>query len=225
MTDMHTSFEMAQISHELANPITLIYSSLQRMEKEHPEIGAYPYWSGIMDEMHHVQHLLRDLRLLQADTEIHPAPFSFIEFAQETACALQAFLQERKQTLLLQCPLEIPTLSADKFKLRQVIENLIKNASDASKANEIIAWHIRLEETTLISEIIDSGCGIAPGFEALLFEPFITSKADGTGLGLPICKQIIEGHGGQLTYRKNPSGGTTFSFTLPVPEKTTAIIP
>ncbi len=215
MSNNHTSFEMAQISHELANPITLIYSSLQRMEKENPEIGSSPYWSGIISEIHHMQHLLKDLKCIQSSASIHPVLFSFTEFAKETACSMQAFLQEKKQTLLLQAPLTLPNLSADKYKIRQVIENLVKNASDASQPNEIIVWHIKLEGSSLINEIIDSGCGIAPDFEALLFEPFATSKSDGTGLGLPICKQIIENHGGKLTYKKNPTGGMTFIFHLP----------
>ncbi len=215
MKNPTNTFEISQLSHELTNPITLIYSSLQRMEKEHPEIGTYAYWDGIMDEIHHMQHLLQDIKLFQSGPSCRPAPFSYPEFVQDAACAMQAYLQNKNQQLLLQCPKRLPTLFADKYKLRQVIENLIKNAAEASEPDSTIIWHIYSEDALLINEIIDHGQGITPGYEPILFEPFITSKPDGTGLGLSICRQIVEAHGGQLTYRKNPSRGTTFSFTLP----------
>lgn len=217
MTVHTTNFEIAQISHELANPITLIYSSLQRLEKEHPELITYSHWDGVMDEIRHMQQLLQDLRLMQTCSIPNKTSFSYNDFAQEIAHSFYPYLQEKNQTLLLQCPSELPFLNADRLKLRQVVENLIKNASEASPSDAIIAWRIHRDTDTLVNEIIDSGSGITPGYEPLLFEPFITTKPTGTGLGLTICKQIIESHTGTLSYEKNPSGGTTFSFCLPIP--------
>ncbi len=212
-----TNFEIAQISHELANPITLIYSSLQRLEKEHPELMTYSHWDGVMDEIRHMQQLLQDIRLMQTCNIIHKSSFSYSDFTQEVTLSFHSYLQDKNQTLLLQCPPDLPPLNADRLKLRQVVENLIKNASEASPADAIIAWRIHQNPDTLVNEIIDSGSGITPGYEPLLFEPFITTKPTGTGLGLTICKQIIESHAGTLTFEKNPSGGTTFSFCLPIP--------
>ena len=211
------NFEIAQISHELANPITLIYSSLQRLEKEHPELITYSHWDGIMDEIRHMQQLLGDIRFMQTSNTLHRTPFSYFDFTQEVSHSFHSFLQEKNQTLLLQCPSKLPSLNADRAKLRQVVENLIKNASEASPVNTMIAWRIHQDNSSLVNEIIDSGSGLASGYETTLFEPFITSKKNGTGLGLTICKQIIESHAGTIGYEKNPSGGMTFTFCLPIP--------
>lgn len=211
------NFELAQISHELANPITLIYSSLQRLEKEHPELITYSHWDGVMDEIRHMQQLLWDIRFMQTCNTLHKTSFSYIDFTQEVAHSFHSFLQEKNQTLLLQCPTELPSLNADRLKLRQVIENLIKNASEASPINAMIAWRIHQDASTLVNEVIDSGSGLAAGYETSLFEPFITSKPNGTGLGLTICKQIVESHSGTIGYEKNPAGGMTFTFCLPIP--------
>lgn len=217
MSTHTTDFELAQISHELANPITLIYSSLQKLEKEHPELITYSHWDGVMDEVRHMQHLLQDLRLMQCCDAIHTTSFSYSAFAQEIVHSFYPYLQNRNQTLLLQCPSELPCLTADRSKLRQVAENLIKNASEASPDNAMIAWRIHPDSGMLVNEIIDAGSGIAPGYENILFQPFVTSKPAGTGLGLPICKQIMESHSGTLTCKKNPSCGMTFTFCLPIP--------
>ena len=211
------SFELAQISHELANPITLIYSSLQRLEKEHPELITYSHWDGVMDEIRNMQQLLWDIRFMQTCNTIHKTSFSYIDFTQEVTHSFHSFLQEKNQTLLLQCPSELPSLTADRLKLRQVVENLIKNASEASPANAMIAWRIHQDASTLVNEVIDSGSGLAPGYETSLFDPFITSKQNGTGLGLAICKQIVESHAGTIRYEENPAGGMTFTFCLPIP--------
>lgn len=209
--------EIAKISHELANPITLIYSSLQRMEKEHPELITYSHWDGIMEEVRHTQQLLWDIRFMQTCNTLHKTDFSYVDFTQEIVHSFHSFLQEKSQTLLLQCPSELPCLNADRLKLRQVVENLIKNASEASPANAMIAWRIQQSSSVLINEVIDSGSGLTPGYEASLFDPFVTSKQTGTGLGLAICKQIIESHAGTIEYKENPSGGMTFTFCLPIP--------
>lgn len=210
-------FEIAQISHELANPITIIYSSLQRLEKEHPEIITYSHWDGVMNEVRHAQQLLLDIRLMQTSNILHKTSFSYVDFSQDIIRSLYSFLQERDQTLLLQCPSMLPFLNADRLKLRQVLENLIKNASEASPAHSVITWRIKQNSSNLINEIIDTGSGLAPGCDNSLFEPFISSKPTGTGLGLTICRQIIENHDGTITYRENPSGGMTFTFCLPIP--------
>ena len=217
MPDNTNQFEIAQISHELANPITLIYSSLQRLEKEHPELITYSHWDGVMDEIRHAQKLLWDIRLMQACDTLHKTTFSYVDFTQEVSHSFHSFLQEKNQTLLLQCPSELPFISADRLKLRQVIENLIKNASEASPSNAMIAWRIHQDSSLLINEVIDSGSGLKPGYETSLFDPFVTSKENGTGLGLAICRQIIESHAGTIRYEENPSGGMTFTFCLPIP--------
>jgi two-component system sensor histidine kinase TtrS len=109
---------------------------------------------------------------------------------------------------------------ADGPQIQQVLLNLIKNALDASRdlsaARRGIQIVIEAAENRLLVHVIDRGSGLDAAQQTHLFEPFFTTKPDGLGLGLPICKTIIEAHGGRLWAVPNPDGpGMRFSFSLP----------
>jgi signal transduction histidine kinase len=115
---------------------------------------------------------------------------------------------------------ELPPVRADPVMIEQVVLNLAKNAIEAMR--EIPAGSRRLDirsssDTANAVEVAvsDSGPGIGPDFEQNLMAPFFTTKPRGMGLGLHICRSILEVHGGRLRASRNPAGGTTFSFTLP----------
>ena len=73
------------------------------------------------------------------------------------------------------------------------------------------------DDNMIAISVADTGSGIAPDIASQLFQPFITSKAQGMGVGLSICRTIVEAHGGRITVAPNPAGGTIFRFTLPIP--------
>jgi two-component system sensor kinase FixL len=105
----------------------------------------------------------------------------------------------------------------DKIQVQQVLVNLMRNAVEAmaqSPRRELtIATRASADATVEIS-IADTGPGIAPQIREKLFEPFVTSKATGMGVGLSLCRSIIEAHGGRLWADDNPQGGATFRFTI-----------
>jgi len=106
---------------------------------------------------------------------------------------------------------------ADKIQVQQVILNLIRNAIEAMQETTqrqlTIATAQRDDEMAEIS-VIDTGPGIAPEITAQLFQPFVTTKPHGMGVGLSISRTIIEAHGGRLWAESNPGGGTIFRLTL-----------
>jgi len=107
----------------------------------------------------------------------------------------------------------------DRVQIQQVLMNLMRNAMEAMKDSprrELTVRTSRRNEGQLEIEVADTGPGIAEDIAARLFQPFVTSKAGGMGIGLSISRRIIQSHGGDLTYRRNEAGGATFSFTLPV---------
>ena len=109
---------------------------------------------------------------------------------------------------------------ADGPQIQQVLLNLLKNAIDAGRdlpaARQGIILRIETSENRQLVHVIDQGCGLTTDDLGHLFEPFFTTKPDGLGLGLPICKTIIEAHGGRLWAEVNPQGpGMRFSFSLP----------
>jgi two-component system, LuxR family, sensor kinase FixL len=113
---------------------------------------------------------------------------------------------------------ELPKVSIDKIQIQQVVVNLIRNAIEAmeeSQRRELEISAAMLEDGAVGISIIDTGPGIAPEIADRLFQPFVTTKAQGMGVGLSICRSIVESHGGRLWVETNPEGGSNFRFTLP----------
>jgi two-component system sensor kinase FixL len=106
---------------------------------------------------------------------------------------------------------------ADRVQIQQVLLNLLRNALEAMQASERRVLDVSTspaENDMVAVDIADTGCGIAPDVASRLFQPFVTTKRQGMGVGLSISRTIIESHGGQITVESNPVGGTIFRFTL-----------
>jgi two-component system, LuxR family, sensor kinase FixL len=111
---------------------------------------------------------------------------------------------------------------ADKVQIQQVLLNLMRNAIDAMQdveKRELVLSTSPVAGNLVEISVADTGSGISPEISAQLFQPFVTTKRQGMGVGLSISRTIIESHGGSIAPRPNPGGGTVFSFTLPVVTK------
>jgi two-component system, LuxR family, sensor kinase FixL len=112
---------------------------------------------------------------------------------------------------------QVDLVLADKVQIQQVILNLMRNAIEAmeqSDRRELIVSTGPGRDGTVAIEVADTGPGIAPEIASQLFEPFVTTKAHGMGVGLSISRTIVEAHGGRISAGSNPGGGTVFRFTL-----------
>jgi two-component system sensor kinase FixL len=111
---------------------------------------------------------------------------------------------------------------ADKVQVQQVLLNLIRNAIDAMESapkRELVVATSAAPNNMVEISVTDTGGGITPEIADQLFQPFVTTKTHGMGVGLSISRTIIESHGGAIAHRPNPAGGTIFTFTLPVVNK------
>ena len=111
---------------------------------------------------------------------------------------------------------------ADKVQVQQVLLNLMRNAIDAMETaptRELVVATSPAPDNMIEISVADTGGGIAPEIADQLFQPFVTTKSHGMGVGLSISRTIIESHGGSITPRPNPTGGTIFTFTLPAVSK------
>jgi two-component system sensor kinase FixL len=105
----------------------------------------------------------------------------------------------------------------DKVQIQQVLLNLLRNALEAmqtSERRELVVSTRPAEDNMVAVDVADTGSGISPDVAARLFQPFVTTKRQGMGVGLSISRTIVESHGGQITVESNPVGGTIFRFTL-----------
>jgi len=111
---------------------------------------------------------------------------------------------------------------ADKVQIQQVLLNLMRNAIEAmedAERRELVVSATAVADNTVEIAVADTGTGLAPEISAQLFQPFVTTKRQGMGVGLSISRTIVEAHGGSITARPNPGGGTVFGFTLPAVTK------
>ena len=125
-------------------------------------------------------------------------------------------------TVQLDLSADVRPVKGDTVQLQQVILNLMLNAFSAMGGTErdgarhLVVRTKAIDQSKVLIEVQDSGTGIAAEKLESIFDPFITSKPEGLGLGLSICRSIIERHGGKISAANNPGGGATFSITLPV---------
>jgi two-component system, LuxR family, sensor histidine kinase DctS len=128
--------------------------------------------------------------------------------------------RSRKARIELKLAAQLPPVRGDRVLLEQVLLNLVLNSLQAAQhlgaPRRVVQIEAAHDGDMLVVRVADRGPGVSPEVEAQLFEPFFTSKADGLGLGLNICRTIIEGHGGHLGHENRAGGGAVFFFTLPV---------
>jgi signal transduction histidine kinase/CheY-like chemotaxis protein len=146
---------------------------------------------------------------------------SVADVVDRAVAATASLFEAKKLNLVRKIEPGLPAVHGDHDRLIQVVINLISNAVKFTDSGAITCA-ARMHEGELVVSVTDSGIGIAPDDQSKVFEKFkqvgdtLTDKPKGTGLGLPICKEIVEFHGGRIWVESAPGHGSTFSFTLPV---------
>lgn len=146
---------------------------------------------------------------------------SAAEVIERAVAATSSLLAAKKLTLAQNVEPSLPNVTGDRDRLIQVVINLISNAVKFTDSGSITCA-ASLRSGEIVMSVADSGIGIAPADQLKVFEKFkqvgdtLTDRPKGTGLGLPICKEIVEYHGGRIWVESEPGKGSTFSFTLPV---------
>lgn len=214
-THDNDSLTLSQIFHEIKNPLTLINSSLQFIESDHPEVKTFRFWNQTMEDMKGLRLLLDDLSDFQKGSVLKITELSAFDFIDELLDSIEAFLLEAGIPLILEEPSEDFTFSADGTKLRQAVINLLKNAAESSAPGNPVTLSIGKENETFFIRVSDHGCGISEEALPKLFEPFHTTKSYGTGLGLPIVKRIVSSHHGTISVDSAENSGTAFHINIP----------
>lgn len=202
-------YTLSKFSHEIRNPLALINSELQLLVSAHPEIAAYDGWDDIMDNLEYVKELLTELSDYNNAGKLTLCPTDLCPYLHMILDSYQPTLDYLGITLEADIPSHLPTLPIDQIKMRQAFLNLLRNAQEAiSHPHGRIQVRARILPDNICISICDNGCGITSSQQSDIFTPFVTFKSGGTGLGLPITRQIIEAHGGHLEISSTPGQGT-----------------
>lgn len=209
---------VSSIAHEIRNPLTLVSSSLQVMEIQHPEVKQYSHWKQTMEDITFMCNLLSELSSFNNGHQLHHSVFSIEKLLKNIAVSFAISLDSEDSPIEFSSSISSPLgdFTGDKVKLEEVFLNVLKNAKEAIDETGSITLSAKRKKDTLIIQCKDNGCGIADDKIDNIFTPFMTSKEDGTGLGLPLSKRIIEAHNGTISVESIPGKETTFTIKLPI---------
>lgn len=203
------------IFHEIKNSITLVSGSLQLVEKKHPEVHEFEYWDEAMLEIDFLKNMVTQLSSARLSSHLNLMQINIYSFMHQIASSVRAFSWD---TFTCNMVLEddLPLIELDPQLFKQAIVNIIKNAYEAMDNGGAASVHVLCKNDLMQIHISDHGGGLDPAIADNIFQPFITSKNGGSGLGLVITRQIIESHHGTLECTSRPGDGCTFTISLPL---------
>ena len=208
------------IVHDLKNPLSIISLSAEMFDTPgiSPELKSKAH-KRIRKQVQRISDMVGDILIFTQGPRpvADHKPGDYHAFVMELVVELRAEAEMKEARLQLEnAPPSLP-VRFDGRKLSRVFVNLIHNATDFMLSGGTIFIRFAHNDSEIVTEIEDTGPGIAPEIAGRLFQPFAShGKAHGTGLGLSICKKIIEDHGGTISARSEPGRGAIFSFTLPL---------
>jgi PAS domain S-box-containing protein len=217
------------VAHELNQPLTAILSNAQagqrlinRNAASTEEISSI--LGDIIEDDRRAGAVLKRLRNLIRNEQVDFSEVDLNEVVAEVFRLVHSEMIERRVDVVLDCLPVLPAVRADRIQIQQVLINLVRNACDAMAA---VRWSEhrltvktgrRCDESVVIT-VADNGTGLSEELRASLFEPFVTTKRNGMGLGLTISRAIISGHHGEIWFEENPGGGSIFGFSLPAAKR------
>ena len=204
------TLDYQHIFHEIKNTVTLINSSAQLLNTKCPYLHTEPYWNNIRHEITYLKNMVLDLSHVGGTDQLQKEPVDLNPLLKDI-CRFVKDAYPNLQWNLHLCK-HLPVIQADSIRLRQAILNLLKNSAESGSA--FITIRTQSEDPFVRITITDCGGGIPFELEDKVFDLFTTSKENGTGLGLPITKQIVEAHGGTLLLENHPGNGCTFTICL-----------
>lgn len=227
------------IAHELNQPLTAISNFAKAaavtLEKEDGERDkARAYLDRVVEQSLRSAEIIKRLRGFVEKGEVNLKPHDINEIVEEAIRVSETGVEDSSIRLDLHLGEDLPPVLADRFQVQQVVVNLLRNAREAVESGGGDAERFRQEiVTNLVREadriemkaslngdnyvvvtVSDTGPGVPPDMLSAIFDPMVTTKASGFGVGLAICRSIVHAHGGNIWAENNPAGGANVHFTL-----------
>jgi predicted ATPase/signal transduction histidine kinase len=215
----------ASIAHEVSQPLGAVVTNAEAclcwLDRENPNLNAvHASVEMILRDGNRAGEIIRRVRALAMKTDTQMLPLNLNEVVSEAVAFVQHDLLSAGVSLRTELATALPLILADKVQLQQVIVNLVINGIEAmhaitDRARELV---IRSEQNAQQVQVTVTDCGVGFSEENAqrLFDAFFTTKSSGMGMGLSICRSIIEAHGGRVWAASNGAQGAVIRFTLPV---------
>jgi C4-dicarboxylate-specific signal transduction histidine kinase len=219
----------ASIAHEVNQPLAAIAANaeacLRWLDRATPDLdAARRSVEWIASDNDRASAVIQRVRALAKRTEIERLPLDIRDVVKEVDALVRSELTSHKVSLRMEFASAPPMILGDRVQLQQVMINLIMNGIEAmqtvtDRPRELLIRSRQDETQQVLVSVTDCGIGISAENADRLFNAFFTTKSDGMGMGLSICRSIIETHGGRLWATANQPHGATFQFVLPLHQK------
>jgi two-component system sensor histidine kinase HydH len=197
------------MAHELRNPLSSLKGHAQLLLEDLPEGKPRQKAERVVAEARRLEELSTSLLDFVRDG---PVALLAVDTKALLDAALEHLPKERVELDLRDAPLQ---LYVDQDRMLRAVHNLVQNALQATAGDEPVTLRVAQEGTMVHIEVRDRGPGVSVGDEGKIFEPFVTTRVRGTGLGLPVARRIAEQHRGTLGFRNAADGGAVFTLSLP----------
>ena len=218
-TDASRRRLLADVSHELRTPLTVMQGTLEGILD-----GVYPadqaHLAPVLEETRVLARLIDDLRTLSLSEvgvlRLHREPTDLARLIEEVVAGHRASADDAGVGIMVRASAELPSLELDPSRIRQVVGNLVANALRFTPAGGHVTVEAGPETDGAWVQVRDTGPGIGPDELEHVFNRFYRSPSStGSGLGLPIARNLVRAHGGEISIESPPGGGTVVRFTLP----------
>lgn len=219
---------LSSISHEIKNPLTLIHSTIQLMERNYPEVKKIKYWPSLINDIQDVNTLVNDLTNYNHCENLKLTNVDLYLLIADLSASIPNMVPDKDIKIEIHADdtsrSNISYYCCDYIKMKQVFTNILKNAVEAIEKHGDINIYINANPKDLVKninginymeiEFCNNGNPIPEDTIKTIFDPFITHKVGGTGVGLPVCQKIIQAHGGFIHAKSNEEL-TKFIIKLP----------
>jgi C4-dicarboxylate-specific signal transduction histidine kinase len=215
----------ASISHEVNQPLGAVIANaeacLRWLDRETPDLdAARRSVEWVIDDSNRASDVIQRVRALANKTSIEKVPLNINDVVREIIALMQRELTSHQVSLRMELAPALPMIVGDRVQLQQVIINLVMNGAEAMQSvdrpRELVIWSRQDETQQVLVGVTDCGVGISAENADRLFNAFFSTKSTGMGMGLSICRSIMEAHGGRLWATATVPHGATFQFILPV---------
>ena len=217
------------IAHEINQPLAAIVANadacLSWLDRATPDLeAARRSVEWIIDDSNRASEVIRRVRALAKKTDIEKALLDINDIVREGVSLVQRELASNQVSLRMELAPALPPILGDRVQLQQVIINLVMNGIEAMQSIDDRPRELEIrsgqdEGRQVHLAVADCGVGIRAEDSDRLFSPFFTTKVSGLGMGLSICRSIVEAHGGRLSVASREGPGATFRFVLPSHEE------